>query len=318
VAGHDLKFLQNAFPHFEAEGIRVLIDEWQSHTAHDDARSRDLLEQADAVFCEWGLGNAVWYSKNKRAEQTLTVRVHLQELFTPHLRRITHSAVDNYVFVGELVRRAAISGHGVPPEKSTVVPNMVAVDALRLPKVVGAEKSIGLVGIVPQRKRLDVALDVLEAVRRQDPEYRLIVRGKRPEEYPWLTHRPAELEYYRQTFARIDDIVAAAPGAVVFSPHGDDMPEWYRNVGTVLSVSDFESFHLTIADGVASGALPAVLLWPGADLVYPRSWLSSSVEELAARIVRREPTVAPTAVDHMDTGRVAHLLLEIVTGAAER
>jgi hypothetical protein len=63
------------------------------------------------------------------------------------------------------------------------------------------------------------------------------------------------------------------------------MPEWYTHVGVVLSVSDFESFHLTVADGAASRALPAVLGWPGSDLIYPREWIAGSVSQLADRII---------------------------------
>jgi glycosyltransferase involved in cell wall biosynthesis len=296
--------------------VRVLVDQWESHTAHDEDRSRELLGQADAVLCEWGLGNAVWYSQHVRPGQALTVRVHSQELFTPYLRRVRHDAVGRYVFVSELVRRAAVASHGVPGARTVVVPNMVDTTGLALPKTPDAATTIGFVGMVPQSKRLDLALDVLEAVRALDPAYRLAVRGRRPEEYPWLQARPAEVEFYAHQLARVDALNEARPGSVVLSPHGPDMAEWYRSVGTVLSVSDFESFHLTIADGVASGAVPAVLLWPGADLVYPRSWISGSVEELAAKIVRREPAAAPADVAHLDRHTVAQRLLEVVSAPA--
>lgn len=315
VAGHDLKFLRAAFPFFEEAGLDVVVDEWQSHTAHDQERSRELLSSADAVLCEWGLGNAVWYSRNVREDQSLTVRVHLQELFTPHLRRIRHDNVGAYVFVSELIREAAVTSHGLPRERTLVVPNMVDTVGLDLPKTADALKSVGFVGIVPQRKRLDLALDFLEAVRVHDPAYRLVIKGKLPADFPWMQNRPREVAYYEGQFARIEQMNAAQPGSVELVPHGPDMADWYRTVGTVLSVSDFESFHLTIADGVASGALPAILHWPGADLIWPREWISASVEELASRVARREPLVTPSAVAHMAQSCVARQLLDVIAGA---
>lgn len=73
-------------------------------------------------------------------------------------------------------------------------------------------------------------------------------------------------------------------GAVTFDPHRNDMAEWYEGIGIALSVSDFESFHLTLADGAASGALPVSLAWPGAELIYPREWLHADLKSMNAAI----------------------------------
>src|SRR5699024_2411548 len=128
-------------------------DHWRDHNHHDELQSKALLEQADIVFCEWGLGNAVWYSKRLSPNQRLIVRVHSQELRRDYLSRIAHDNVDQYIFVGELVRQAAIESHGIPEEKTTVVPNAVDIERLSLPKTEDAKFNIGLVGIVPRTKR---------------------------------------------------------------------------------------------------------------------------------------------------------------------
>lgn len=288
VAGHDFKFAGALLAELESAGHTVLIDQWENHTKHDEERSKELLAQADVVFCEWGLGNAVWYSKHVGRHQRLVVRVHSQELFRPYLSRVKHARVSTYVFVGELIRRAAIESHGVPAGKAVVVPNPVDTDGLDLPKLPGAGKNLGLVGIVPRAKRLDLAVDLLEALLADDPEYRLFIKGKRPEDYPWMAQRPDEMTWYEEQYERIARINAAHPDAVVFDPQGDDMPEWYRKIGIAVSVSDFESFHFTVADGAASRALPVAIAWAGSDLLYPRDWLSATVEEMAASIRTRQ------------------------------
>lgn len=201
------------------------------------------------------------------------------------MRRANHACVDQYIFIGELIRQAAVISHGVPEEKTVVIPNMVAVEDLELPKVDGAEHNLGLVGIVPERKRLDLAVDVLERLLKTDSTYRLFIKGKRPEEYEWMANRPEEMEYYEEVYSRIDRLNARFPDAVTFDPHGSDMAQWYRKIGIALSVSDFESFHYTIADGAASGATPVSFAWAGSDLLYPREWLVSSAEQMANQIL---------------------------------
>ncbi|AGS35383.1 hypothetical protein B841_09555 [Corynebacterium maris DSM 45190] len=285
MVGHDFKFTGDLRGRLEREGARVLIDKWDGHNQHDEEHSKQLLAQADVIFCEWGLGNAVWYSRHVSSEQRLVVRVHLQEINLPYLTRMDHGSVSSYVFVGELIRAAAVTSHGVPEEKTTVVPNLVDTAALARPKLNGADHNIGIVGIVPQRKRLDLALDLLEKLLAADENFTLHIKGKRPSEYAWMKARDQESEYYKLQYERIDDINAQFPGAVIFDGFGDDMAEWYREIGHVISVSDFESFHLTIADGAASGATPASLAWDGADLIYPDTWLAADLEELANLIL---------------------------------
>src|SRR5699024_11559232 len=111
---------------------------------------------------------------------------------------------------------------------------------------------IGFVGAVPQRNLSDLAMDVLTRVRAIDPDYRLIIKGKGQQDYPWMANRPDEMAWYRQVYDRIDEINSSSPGAVLIEPHSNDMAEWYSGIGVALSTSDFESFHYTIADGVAS------------------------------------------------------------------
>ncbi|MHA3837577.1 glycosyltransferase [Terrabacter sp. AAH1] len=319
VAGHDLKFATSLLAELDRQGAVVTLDEWQSHSDHDEARSLALLGEADVVFCEWGLGNAVWYSQRMMPGQRLVVRVHSQELRRPYLSRIHHENVDAYVFVGDLVREAAVRSHGLPRAKCHVVPNPVDVDDLARPKHDRAATTIGMVGIVPRTKRLDLALDVVEGLRARGLDHTLRVRGKVPADFPWMQHRPDELEWYDRQLARVDALNAAHPGSVELEGHGDDMPEWFRSIGIALSVSDFESFHLTIADGAASGALPATLAWPGADLVYPRDWVCSSVEAIVDRIAEasREPSLwQDEARRRFDAPVVLGRLLSVIAGEA--
>ena len=283
VAGHDLKFATGIISELEALGHRVTIDKWANHTKHDEDQSRLLLAQADVIFCEWTLGNAVWYSKNKSSHQRLVTRLHLQELSRPFVKDVSYAAVDAVVFVGKHTLDVAVRDHRVPRQISRVIPNAVDTMKLRQDKADGARFNLGFVGIVPARKRLDKALDVLKQLRMQDERYKLFIKGKRPEDFAWMANRPEEMSFYEEQYRRIETDPLLV-GAVTFDAQGDDMADWYRKIGVVLSLSDFESFHLTLPDGAASGAMPASLAWPGADQIYPTSWLHADEAVLAESI----------------------------------
>ena len=283
VAGHDLKFAQGIIMELKAQGHNVLVDQWTGHTQHDEELSRKLLLKADIVFCEWTLGNAVWYADNVSPHQYLVTRLHSQELFTPYLKMLNNQRVDQIMVVGQHVADLAVRDHGIPESKLVIIPNSVQVPQMEKSKDEVARYRIGLVGIVPAQKHLDRALDVLVALRKIDSRYTLAIKGKLPEDYSWMAQRTEEMAYYEEQYERLrsDPLLV---GAVTFDGFGDDMSEWYQSIGVVLSVSDFESFHLTIADGAAHGALPAVLGWPGADQIYPSAWISSSISEIVERI----------------------------------
>jgi glycosyltransferase involved in cell wall biosynthesis/spore maturation protein CgeB len=285
VAGHDLKFASGIISQLTALGHHVTVDKWHDHNKHDEAESNRLLKEADVIFCEWTLGNAVWYSRNKASHQRMVTRLHLQEIFRPFVKQVSFHEVDEVIFVGKHILDVAVRDHGVPAAKSKVIPNAVDIVNLRQDKKPETRFNLGFVGMVPARKRLDKALDILRLLRLQDTRYRLFVKGKRPEEFAWMANRPEEMFFYEEQYLRIasDPVLA---GAVVFDQQGDDMAQWYNKIGVVLSVSDFESFHMTLPDGAASGALPVSLAWPGADQIYPTNWLHSDVSEIAERIVK--------------------------------
>ena len=110
-----------------------------------------------------------------------------------------------------------------------------------------------MISIVPSRKRLDLALDVLEELRRDDDRYLLFVKSGMPWEHWWVWQHP---ERARRTTPSALRRVQRSPllrDAVVFDDAGPDVPAWLRRVGFVLSTSDDESFHVAPAEGMASG-----------------------------------------------------------------
>lgn len=301
VAGHDLKFADGLVGELRARGHEVRVDAWTGHARHDAEASRALAAWADVVHCEWSLGNLVWHSRHRRPGTRLTARTHLQEAATDFPARVRREAVDAWVFVAEHVRAQVVRDTGLDRERTRWIPNAVRLPGPEWSAAHPADPAqrftLGLVGALPERKGLDRALDVLALVRAEDSRFRLRIRGHRPEDLAWVRERPAARAYYAAQRRRMAEDPLLA-GAVKWDPHGPDMDRWYASVGTVLSTSDFESFHFTLPDGAAHGRLPRSLAWAGADVLYPTDWLAPDTAGLAGAVREavRDPAVWEASV----------------------
>lgn len=290
VAGHDLKFFRALQQALEESGLfEFRADLWAGHKRHDERQSRELLDWAEIVVCEWCLGNAVWYSKRKRRGQHMLIRFHLQERETPFPRMLKLDAVSKIIFVGPHIEKEAHRRLGIPPPKTCVIPNLLDVKRFDQPKYPGAFFNLGMVGTAPLRKRMDLAVDLLQALKEKDERYTLHIKGAHPASYDWLWARTLERRYYLEQFERIN----ASPhrNSIVFDPQADDVPEWLRCIGFILSPSDFESFHMAVGEGMATGSLPIIWDWEGAREIWGPEYVVQSVSAAAEKIeeLRQSP-----------------------------
>ncbi|MGI9196431.1 MAG: glycosyltransferase [Candidatus Nanopelagicales bacterium] len=284
VVSHDLKFFTRILDYLAAlPGVDVRLDAWSSLSTHDTKASEEMVAWADVIVCEWAGPNLVWYSRHKRDGQRLIVRLHRFELEAGWLKDVRIEAVDQVVCVSPFYAALTAERTGWPAERIVVIPNWVDVEQFARPKLEGVEFVLGMIGISPMRKRPDLGLEVLSHLRRRDGRYRLAVKSKLPWDYWWIWRKPEERADTEAVFARLH----ADPtlrGAVTFDGFGGDVPAWLRRVGWVLSTSDDESFHLAPAEGMASGAVPALLPWPGADTIYDTRWIHADPVAMAAAI----------------------------------
>jgi len=280
-AGHDLKFISMAIDYFKNHPqFEVKIDQWQGHNKHNEITSKECLEWADIIFCEWGLGNAVWYSHNKKKGQKLFVRMHSQERKTEFPKKFNTDNIDKIIAISPYIFEEFHRVCHIPRNKMVMIYNMIDTKKFRKPKLKSPEVgyNLGICGVLPSLKRLDRALNILEKLWEKDKRYKLYVKSKMPQDLPWLMRREQERSYYDDVFKRIKR--APWRNNVIFDEHGNDMDEWFRKIGYILSTSDFESFHLAPMEGMASGSVPLVLHWPGAETIYPKEFLFENEEQI--------------------------------------
>src|SRR5699024_5705663 len=137
---------------------------------------------------------------------------------------------------------------------------------------------------LPESKRLDRALDIIEGLRAEDPEFQLVILGKEYTEFPWLQTREQELAFFQTQYQRIADSPYLQDG-IRFAGHISDIARWYLSEpGFILSTSDNEGTHQAIAEGGAAGCVPIIFPWAGAESVYGDRWLVDSVTTAITRI----------------------------------
>lgn len=284
-AGHDFKFINWYIDHCkQSNNYNVIIDKWDGHNVHDYNKSMELLKQADIIFCEWGLGNAEFFSNNKLRGQELYIRVHRQELTTGYLSNVNYQNVTNVIAISPHIYEEFNRVKRIPRSKMKVIPNMVDVDRFNKSKKESNSFNIGILGIIPELKRLDRAINVFEKLWKTDSRYKLFIKGKFPQDLPWMKNRADEMLYYEELFEKIDE--APWKDSVTFDGHGDDVGQWFSNLNFILSTSDIESFHLAPMEGMASGTIPIVFNWPGADTLYPENNIVKSEEEAVNLIIK--------------------------------
>lgn len=285
MAGHDFKFAGELLDVLSMrEDVELRADHWKAQNLQDEQLSRELLNWADVIFCEFASHNAVWFSWEKQKGQTLIVRLHGYELWSPWIQDINLANVDKIVFVSEFYRDKVINELAWPREKTAVIPNVVDVVDLYRPKSDDARYHIGIAGIVPILKRPDRALDLLERLLESDDRYTLHIRGRAPWQYGWMWQDDSIRDAYEAFYERL----ASEPRLrrrVSFEDFGPDMGRWFQNIGWMLSPSFRETFHLAPVEGMASGAVPVVWEREGAREIFGEEWVHEDTRAAADYIV---------------------------------
>lgn len=311
IAGHDLKFIKFYIDYLDESNHEVKIDQWENHVAHNIKESFDLLDWADVIFCEWGLGNSVFYSKNKRVHQRLIVRLHRQELETSYLTQAKIENIDGFITVSPYIYEEFSRTFSLPREKMYLVYNNIDLEKFRNQNFTSREFHIGMVGYLPKLKRMDLALDIFEDLYTEDNRYTLHFKGKRPEELRWLWRIDDEREFYEEQFKRIEN--AEWKDNVIFEPFGD-VVDFYNKMEFILSLSDVESFHLAAAEGMASGAIPIISNWEGSHSIYNEEFIVndiSNVREYISSMRKNEKNTIENLLKNVENFDEIQILKEL-------
>ncbi|UCE24837.1 MAG: glycosyltransferase [Candidatus Zixiibacteriota bacterium] len=218
--------------------------------------ARQLMEWADLAWFEWCDNFLIEATRLPKTCQ-IVCRLHSYEAFSDMPARVDWSKVDLLVFVNDSVKDVTLR-HFTIPTRSVVIHNAVDSDRFTLPSVKTYGKKIASVGYINYKKNPALLLYCFKKIYQYDPGYSLHVAGE---------HQDPRIKLYFDHFLREN------PLPVHFDGWVDDMPLWYADKDFVISTSLFESFHYSIAEGMACGQMPLIHNWYGASNLYPEEFL---------------------------------------------
>lgn len=283
-AGHLLNFAQPLIEHFRSHPeYEVKVDQWVGHSKHREADSLALLSNADIIFCEWCLGNAVWYSQKKRPDQRLVIRLHHQEMKLQYVNQLNWRNVDALVAICPHHFDELRARFPEQADKIRLVYNLFDTHRFVQPKLEGAEFNLGFIGIVPRRKCPHLAFEILGGLKAADKRFSLYYLGKQPHEYSWMRTRFGEMKYYQAFRESIN--ASDFQNSVMFDGFTSDVPGWFSKIGFQLSTSEHEGSHQAVAEAMAAGTIPIIHDWKGASRLYPAELVYSTVDEAVELIL---------------------------------
>lgn len=306
--GHDFKFIDRFIEYCRnSEIYDVKIDKWKGHNTHDELYSKECINWADVIFCEWGLGNAVWYSNNKLKYQKLIVRIHSQERRSKFYEKFNIDNIDTVITITPYMFEEVSNLMNIPRNKIKMIFNYVDFNKFDKNKDEKAIYNLGMIGMCPKSKRLDLAIDILEKLIEKDNRYKLYIKGKQPAEYSWLMAREDERVYYENLFKRINNSIYKEN--IVFDGFSKDVDVWFSKIGYILSTSDLEGSHVSVAEGIASGSVPIIFNWDGADTIYQSTYICKCVDDAVEMIIKNSSKIEDRSLkeyakEHFDINKI--------------
>ena len=274
---------------FADEAFRYLRLPLSKQVQHsfDHGFSQSEIDQPPVTskveFVEWGLRAAVFRSRMNKPSGKRIIRIHSYEPFTIFPQLICADGVDLLIFVSEFTRKLTFQ---VAPHlqaiESVVIPNAIDLSSFNTNKRGNFSKAIAVLGYASTAKDPLWALEVIEELNKIQTGWKLILAGG---DFP-TTNKPSENKYeieFRKRLSLLGDQIQLVP-------FQENVKDFLQDVGVILSSSIRESFHIAVAEGVASGCLPVVRNWPyfqefdGARSIYPNEWVVETAREAAQRI----------------------------------
>jgi len=246
---------------------------------------RETLQWCDIAWFDWCDDLLIQATTHLPKTCPIICRLHSYEAFTDMPDKVDWNKVDLVIFVNGSVE--SMLKPRLPASVETVViPNAVDTERFRLQKTTYGKK-IASVGYINYKKNPQLLLYIMAELKQWDPEFELHIAGQ---------HQDSRIELYLNDMSRKLGIDIHYHGWI------EDMPAFYKEMDFVISTSLFESFHLSIAEGMACGLIPLVHDWFGAAEIYPDKFRFAAPSE-CVEIIKKSMKLARALAEIINSQR---------------
>lgn len=229
----------------------------------------ELMQWADIAWFEW-CDQLLIDATKLRKTCKIICRLHSYEAFTKMPAHVDWSKVDKLILVNQNVAQVLDQLHNIHVDRE-IINNGVDLERFTVPESKVYGKKICSLGYINYKKNPGLLLYCFKAIHNWDPEFEFYITGQ---------HQDPRIKIY------MDHMLSRLDIPVHLESWVDDVPAYLRDKDFVISTSLFESFHYSIAEGMASGVLPLVHAWPGSENIYPAEYLYDTPEDCVKLLVR--------------------------------
>jgi len=251
-----LTFLTNGSDSFFKDWIPYLKEDFEVKLWKHDTQDAcfQMLHDTDIAWFEWCDEFAIQVLRSAKFCKYV-VRLHSYEFFTPMPSHIDWSKVDRLMFVSPTLLEFA--NRKFPDLSKTVcqaIPNGVDIIKHTIPEDKSYNKKVAFVGYMNYKKGPQLLLNCFQAIYDYDPTFEFYIAGE---------HQDERIHLW---FSGLQNLL---PFTINWDGWQENMPDYLKDKDFVINTSLFESQCLSLQEGMASGVIPLVHAWLGADRIYP-------------------------------------------------
>ncbi|MDR1920904.1 MAG: tetratricopeptide repeat protein [Candidatus Adiutrix sp.] len=229
------------------------------------------IKSAGIVWLEWGSEMAIAATNEigLLEGKKVILRLHSFEILSDLAERINYGAVTDLVFVSNFMRELFMRKLAGRLNKTRVHVIHNGIHLNRFPFVPGrGRKKIAFAAKLDYKKDPMLMMHAFHFLHKRHPELELHVAGS-----------PDANRHY----LAIPDMArknGLGPEVVSFYGHVRNMPAWYADKDFILCASPFESQGVGLLEAMHRGLRPLIYNFPGAEHLYPASYLWNNLDEL--------------------------------------
>lgn len=226
------------------------------------------MRDSDVNFIDWCDPYVAEAAKGLKTCKIIC-RLHSYEYFDGMMDHVNWQNVDRLIFVNHSISELTKYRTFIDPKKIKVIYHGIDLEKFKIKDGKKKTGKVGIAGFINFKKDPSIALACFDSIHRVCPDLTFHWVG----EHQDLRHH---LNFIHMS--------GKLPFKLYMEPWSKDMNKWYEDKDYILSSSIFETCHLSILEGMASGVLPLVRMWRGADYIYPSHSLFTSPDICARKV----------------------------------